>query len=335
MEITFSSNPIKDWSSANEWKTMDSTAKGFFSQLVLIASQNKPIGSISSDEKIWRKWLGLPAITFDDNDYDSFIPSSSVEEELKKYFDKNKNANISSGMLIALESIWDKEEIIFSSIKKVRMEYDSWINYLWDTRWKPMLLAAMCKIDVNLIDQFPELNEKIGDYFIPIAYGLSNVNKIVEKSLSETVKKTTKRRSKKDSLPNIFETEVFQNINENDLSHEGLLWLNHNNEPLQDIGKILKLWLKPISTEKRKTMWDLGISLLSEGASDKAKAHGLINKLIKQYGEEKVSRAILDLSRKPIPAYEAYGYLIAIIKTYNEGSEAEQKARAKRSQVSL
>lgn len=335
MEITFSSNPIKDWSSSNEWKSMDSTAKGFFSQLVLIASQNKPVGFLPADDKMWRKWLGLPAKTFDDNDYEDFIPSSDIADELKKYFDKNKNSNISGAMLDALESIWEQEDISFSSIKKVRMQYDSWVNYLWDTRWKPMLLSAMHIINVDLVDQFPDLNEKIGHYFIPIAFGLSNVNKVVEKTLSETSKKTTKRKSKKEALPNIFEVNAFNNTDNNDVSYDGLLWLDQNTDSLKDIGKVLKLWLKPLSQEKRKTMWDLGINLLSNNISEEPKARAFISKLVKQYGEEKVSRAISDLARKPIPPLQAFGYLTSIIKSYTEGTEGEQKARAKRSQVSL
>lgn len=335
MEITFSSNPIKDWSSSNEWKSMDSTAKGFFSQLVLIASQNKPVGFLPADDKMWRKWLGLPAKTFDENDYENFQPSSNIENELKKYFDTNKNPSISCAMLDALESIWEQEEISFSSIKKVRMEYDSWVNHLWDTRWKPMLLTAMHIIDVELVDQFPDLNDKIGNYFVPIAYGLSNVNKVVEKTLAETSKKITKRRSKKEALPSIFDIEAYNNIDNNDVSYDGILWLDQTTDPLKDIGKVLKLWLKPISQEKRKTMWDLGISLLSGNVSEEPKARAFISKLVKQHGEEKVSRAISDLARKPIAPIQAFGYLTSIIKSYTEGTEAEQKARQKRAEVSL
>lgn len=336
-DINVSFTPLKDWNSLPEWKAMDPTLKGFFSQLLLVASFNKPAGYIPDDDKLWRKWLGIPSKTFDEQDYNNFeVEKSEVAKTIKKYFDtdNSKNIGISSAMLEALESIWDEDESLPNK-KKARLSYDSWINYLWCYQWKPALEKCLVKIDVKLRIQFEEFEGYEG-FFFPLAYSMANIGKEVSvmHKAQEKPKKNTRKKGKKTSLPlpNILEVEA---LTMDDIGYDGLLWLNADNSPLTDLTKVLRVWRTPISSQKRKNIWDIGVACLENSPSNYGKARAFLGKMIKKFSEEKVSRTVAEMARKPSMGLDPYALFTTIINSYEYGTLKEQKARAERTTVSL
>ena len=335
--INVSFTPLKDWNSLPEWKAMDPTLKGFFSQLLLIASFNKPVGYIPDDDKMWRKWLGIPNKTFDEQDYEDFnVNQNDVAKTIKKYFDSDtsKSVGISSAMLDALESIWDEDDSFFKK-RNARLSYDSWINYLWIYQWKPALENCLVKIDVKLRIQFEEFEGYEG-YFFPLAYSMANIGKevaVIHKN-KEPAKKNTRKKGKKVSLPlpNILEVEAFTM---DDIGHDGLLWLNNDNSPLTDLNKVLRLWRTPISPQKRKNIWEIGVSCLESSPSNYGKARAFLGKMIKKFSEEKVARTVAELARRPSMGLDPYALFTTIINSYEQGTLKEQKARAERATVAL
>lgn len=336
--INVSFTPLKDWNSNPEWKSMDPTLKGFFSQLLLVASFNKPAGYLPDDDKLWRKWLNLPVKTFDDNDYDKFdVNQSDVAKTIKKYFDENttKNIGISSSMLEALESIWDEDDTSQSKKRNARISYDSWINYLWIYQWKPALEKCFVKIDVKLRIQFEEFEGYEG-FFFPLAYSMSNIGKGIKVEKTEQIKKPQKTRKKgaKTSLalPNILEIEAFTR---DDIGYDGILWLNNDNTSLSDFSKVIKAWRTPLSSDKRKNIWDIGVSCLEDSPSNYPKARRFLGKMIKDFSEEKVARTVAEMARSPTMALQPYAIFRTIINGYDKGTIGEQKARASRVTVAL
>lgn len=331
--IDVSATPLKDWNSSSEWKSMDSTTKGLFSQLLLVASFNKPAGYLPDDDKLWRKWLNIPSPTLDENDYDEYQPDEKeVAKTIKKYFDNNKTSGISASMLDALESIWETEHSTKEK-RNARFSYDSWINYLWVYQWKPALLNALVKIDVKVRMQFDELEGYEG-YFFPIAYSMANMGSSTLKVVAKEKKKTTRKKGKKASLPlpNIFEAE---SLDYNDIGHDGILWINTDSSPLHDLAKVMRVWRTPINSESRQSIWTVGVSQLESSISNHPKAKRFLGLMVKNHGEAKVVKTIADMSRSLNGAYDPYALFTKIITSYDQGTIGEQKARAQRATVSL
>lgn len=300
--FNFSNNPIKDWYSNKNWESLDATAKGFFTQLVLLASQTRPYGHFSSDEKKLKRLFGLPSRVFMDNDYDEYKEGKNdLTKTLKKYFDEKQDRfNLSIGMIESLAFSLGDLDFTLTEMDLMR-NYDLWLNLLWEKKWKPSLLDDLVLvIDAELTTIFPELSDKMGDYFIPIAYhlGMSQNNKSV--SNQEKTREKPKQTKKKEKVLTVVKSgNAYFNVASEDEIKEDLLMLDDLNYiNIFNFKNVLKSLLTPLTDKEKETIWDLGIKLISSSdkESDLIKGRKLMARAMKEFGKEMTVSAITKMS---------------------------------------
>lgn len=333
--FNFSNNPIKDWNSDQNWVLLDATSKGFFTQIVLLSSQSRPFGHFSSDEKKLKRLLGLPSRVFDIEDYKELIfdDKKEISKTIKKYFDENSNRfNLPVGLLESLESMMGENELVIED-RKLFQHYDLWINFLWEYKWKPALSTLMLTIDAELTLEFPELNDKIGDYFIPIAYNLGEASSNNSKKTVIETKKVKKAVSKNKALPFIVEENAYFDLScDHEIKEEGLFLIELNLLKSFDFKNSYKCFTRPLSEKDKNTIWDLGVSLISnsQDEEDIKKANKIMSKAIKEYGRELTIAVITKFSLSKEQKHNPQAYFFKLLKIEKAKEEKEnQKGQMK------
>ena len=102
-----------------------------------------------------------------------------------------------------------------------------------------------------------------------------------------------------------------------DLVHQGFL--------LNQLTKESGLFMQRATTAERTTIWTVGVSLLIHPEFDEGRARSYIGKLISEFGEQPVAQALTQMSLKALPAADAKGYLIGVLK----GESTKRKGRGK------
>lgn len=338
--FNFSNNPMKDWHTDQNWILLDPTVKGFFSQLVLSSSQTKPYGHITSNEKRIKKIIGIPhvEISSDDNLKNYEPKKNDLQKTLKTYFDTNELKGISAAMLESLAYSIGDEDLDTENgniLYNIQHSYNIWVNFLWKHKWKTQLETVMKIIDEDLISEFPELEGKEGDYFIPIAYniGFQKNNKSIPVQVEEIKTKTIKKSRKKEKIEIIEHEDIYFELDRDlEIKSEALKIINYDSISVFSFKNVYKALTKPLSEEDKTTIWDLGISLisLSKDKSDISKARGIMAKAMKTYGKEATISAITKMSLIKDKQLNPHAYFIKLLeidKTENE--EVERKTKSK------
>lgn len=329
-KFNFSNNPLKDWHSDKNWNLLDATAKGFFAQIVLVASQTKPYGHFPSDEKKLKRLLGLPSKVFEKSDYDSYVAGDNdISRALKKYFDeKSDRFNISSGMLEVIEYSIDKQNLNISN-EQIFRSYEAWLNYLWEHKWKPALSDLIFTIDAELTVEFPELCEKIGDYFVPIAYNIGMVHNNQTKEVQLKSEKTKKTRTKKKEVIFIEPEKLYlEYTSDFELSEDGLPFTLLDIEKHFNFKNVFKAFTVPLSEKEKHTIWDLGISLISGGSSNEQvtrKMQAVMAKALKEFGRDALMEAITKMSLIKEKQLNPQAYFFKLLRISREEEEKAKK----------
>lgn len=348
--------PLHAWGSDPSWLAMDASARGFHAQLMLVAVRQKPAGYLPDDDVLWRRWLGLPpawpatsgGVSAQDGGTDA------MGKALRRFFDEpsRKGHGLAEGMLDALRTVWAPSNDGAADAALARGAYERWIDHLWTTRWKPMVLTAWQRVDADLIQAYPTLAGKEGGFWSPLAAALMGTSApapdvahtpVAPPPFVEPTAKTSgkavragKARASKvldDPLPSPMQTPGV--LGHGDVGPLGAWWLSADTSSWRDLSKVVRHWRAPLSSERRRSLWDVGVSCLAVDLADQKQARTFLGKLIRQYGEETVAKAVAELSMRALPPADGYSFLQGILRRETEGSEAEQKARHQRARVAL
>lgn len=337
--FNFSNNPMKDWHTNQNWLLLDPTVKGFFTQIVLSSSQTKPYGHITSNERRIKRIIGIPHVeNISEDIFRNFEPrKGDLQKTLKLYFDTNETKGVSSAMLDGFSHLLGYEELtdnIDENINyKIQHSYNMWTNFLWDKKWKKQLETLMFIIDDSLIESFPELEGKQGDYFVPIAYniGFQNNNpNVLNNNEKPKISKRTKKKEKIEVIPMediYFELDHYLEIKENCLP-----LIDYDLNEVLSFKKVFKSLVRPLTEEDKSTIWDFGISLISisNDKKDIARARAIMAKAMKNYGKEAAITAITKMSlikEKQLNPHAYFLKLLDIDKKENEAIENKTKSK--------
>lgn len=335
-EFNFSNNPIKDWFSDQNFILLDPTAKGFFSQLVLSSSQTRPYGHITSNEKRIKKIIGIPHIELKDKDFSELkIKKNDTIKTLEHYFSDEQKKSLSIGMLESLSHIMGEDEFLGKNedFFFLHNNYNYWLNFLWKYKWKSQLETVMLVIDEELIKQFPELENKIGDYFIPIAYNIGfqqNNNNVIDVKRASAVKKSKKTKNK---IEIIAQENIYFSISyDTEIKEEGLVMLDYDHEKLINFKHIHKSFHTPLNEKEKTTIWDLGVQLISTSNNDNdiKKSRSMMARAMKKYGKDETISAITKMSLVKEKQLDPYAYFIKLLEISKvENQKIDNKVSSK------
>lgn len=299
------------WLSDTAWLEMDPVARGFHTQLMLVAARRKPAGTLPDDDAQWRKLLGLPARV-------AVRPGRAAA------------AFEGINLMGALQQREETGEGV------PELAPDALTLWLWETRWKPMVLRGWELIDEALIAQHPHLQGVMGGWFSSLALAMSQPG--ASGVGAGAAAKPAKPKAKPRKTPGLGGAWKDQLDNEGEAAGTALACLGVELTSLSNPVLVLSKWRADTDEHTRKTMWEIGIGCLA-GAngseSEKRQARSIIGKHIKTYGEEPVARAIGALAMRPIAPADAVAFLLGLLKQDTEGSVSQQSARQKRASVCL
>ena len=312
-----------------KWQTMDPIVRGYYTQIILMAAQQKPIGYVPNSDKILRKWLSIPLPT----KRNSKNSNTNIIKELLVL-----HPTITPTMICALQYLHENDIELSDDIQ---VGIHDWNEYLWNEHWKPQLFAALQIIDDPFIAQHPSFKNKTG-FAVPIlVQSLMNISLNPSSALglnsssllNNFSDKTTKKRAPKTPISALLEgTPVFRL---GDISLIGCAFLNYDAPMTRDIVAVQRFWTQAIPNEKRSDIWKFGVSILASDFSEEKQARSFLARMMTQHGEANVARAVAEISTRTVPPVERYSYFTNLLKTYVFGSKAEQKAREQRASVAL
>lgn len=288
---------------------MDASARGFHTQLLLIAAQRRPAGTLPTDEAQWRRWVGLPESDGEENETEGSV-MALMQQSLGP-----------PSLALALQA----------PSGQWRSHQGRWLEHLWHSRWKPMLMEAWAVVDAELVAEHPHLRGAEGQYFCPLALALGQVALPSREVVTGTqapvipsapVKKARASR-KKTTAPS-------------DPLLAQLLALSPDIGPLHDTRHVLKCFQTVPLPEQRQTLWDLAVRVLAQSPEEARQVRSYLGKLITQYGEQSVAKAVGEVSVKAIAPADAKAYLMGVLRTEAAGGNAKvQEALDRRGQVAL
>lgn len=294
------------WAGDAAWLGMDASARGFHTQLLLMAAQRQPLGTLPDQDAQWRRWLGLPEMT----------RLQAVGEA------RLHTGPLSEGLALAAQAPgapWQAQS-------------GDLIEQLWTTRWKPMLMEAWQRVDAALIRAYPHLAGAEGLLFCSTAFDLARLaNASTPAAPSRTtrgeapagVKRVTARKKK--SAPAHDDPLLAQ-----------LLTMTPDTSLLSDSDHVLKCFQVTPLPEQRQTLWELGIQLLSSTPAEARTVRAFLGRLIREHGEQAVAKAVGELSVKSIRPADPKSYLLGVLKQEAKGGSARQvEAMERRSVVAL
>lgn len=317
--MTVSSLPLAtQWAGDAAWLAMDTSARGFHAQLMLFAAQREPAGTLPDDDALWRRLAG--------------VPEAGVEEE-KGTHDKGMAALMKTSLATG-QKMGVPEALVLALHPQARAWRDgqgNWLDHLWQTRWKPMLLNAWPTVTAATIIRHPTLAGQEGLRYCELAMRLGPAVADVSNDTMTThagepataaVKATAtpkRKRSKKEQDPVILE----------------LLAITPHTDPLQDPAYVLGCFRALPLTIQRSGIWDLGLRVLANSPEKEGTKRSYLAKLIKDYGETAVAAALGEVLVKPIAPAEVKSFLQGVLRVKRDGSKAVQAAQQQRARVLL
>lgn len=306
------------WLSDPAWQAMDATARGFHSQLLLLAARRRPAGTLPDDDKLMRRWLGIPQKA-------ATIKEDKIPQSWGKAFSGQGLPAVVIGTIAQINEVGEDPALI---------DPDALTIWLWENRWKPMVLAGWERIDAEAIERDPRMEKMAGGWFNSTAFHLSR--EVPGEATISTVPAAPARKSKKKTI--IVAPWVDQLGANGDAANEGLVSLQVKNDGWRDTKAVLSRWRADVDEAAKKTMWDIGVMCLvgpEASSTEKSKARGVLGKYIKQYGEEAVGKAVSSLAMRSLPPADAVAFLQGVLRQADEGTPAQRAARQKRAGLCL
>ncbi len=299
------------------WLAMDPTAKGYHIQLLLVAAQRTPAGTLPGTETTLRRYLGMGSAKI------KKVPEAKISKNLEEYL-QNDTSN-----LAALLGAWWVAAEEAPPIEDAQHQVEAWQEHLWEHRWRPMVMEAWEIIDDNLIKQKPHLAKAKGGFYNHIAENLANITQ--QSTPISTVKKTGSKSKK-----GTHRISTGSDINAFD--DPKILVMGHDLDRWHDEREVFSKWLLPLDENSKRSLWEVGVMAMAGPNStvgDRTRAKTLLGKLVKTHGEAKVAEAIGVLSVRAVPVADAGAFLAAMLRNKEEGTPQEQKARSQRAHVAL
>lgn len=271
---------------------MDASARGFHTQLLLIAAQQRPLGTLPDDDAQWRRWLGLP------------------EAALRRF----------------QRRAMDPASVLGAHGAQGEAGADQWLDQLWTTRWRPMLEDAWRVVDAELVTAHPHLKGAEGQRFCAVAMllGQSTEMPTTVPAASTTVaapKRAAARKPRKGRTADAWLDQI--------------LSLTPNTAPLHDMAHVQQCWKAVPMPEQRQALWDLGLQVLAASPAEHASVRSYLSRLIREFGEQSVAKAVGLLAVKPVPPADPKSYLRGVLRQETHGSPREQQALEARGRVAL
>lgn len=292
------------WQSNPAWQSMDMTAKGFHTQLVLIACENK--GKIPYDDHLWRQWLHIPQAEQGQTPISQGFPAVLIPW-------------IKEGAPGRLEALGGAEMLT---------------EYYWSNRWLPMILSAWYEIEPGLLtceqvqlllkQSYLETEEKEDS-----PTSTKKTKNIIKK---EPQVKKTKNKQKIQIQSYRIEDLVSPVYGVQKHAKPFLIPLNLKILSSEDV---LAKWHNPIKRKERLDLWSMGEQLLNSAGSNSQSNRSFIASMIKQFGENQVLVALNNMAkRNTIPA-DPRALLRGILMKQNKTSLNIQHARNQRTNTAL
>ena len=217
------------------------------------------------------------------------------------------------------------------------------LDIAWREVWKPELLRWFILIDEDFLSKKPELAKAKGRYWHPLVDEFLALEEAeMAKPKRAPAKKTSARKNSLNQGENP-ETASPKQRQQRAHSHLGRkktekLFVPEWDYPVVRITEktVQKCWDVPVDREARLQIWRDAVYLLTGGnESQESGARQFIGKLVKDYGESKVAKAVADLIVRPVKPADPKSFLRKQLKNATEGSEKVQKARLQRIKVPL
>lgn len=311
---------LQQWAGTASWQTMNPMVRGFYAQIVLMSAQQEPIGWVPSSEKTLRKWLSIPP-----------APPRIQQDPLyvKAASEADGTSMIHHEICHAIAHLPTIDSIPTSNAEEPESA-QHWFEILWAFQWKKALLQTFTPINASFIQENPQFKGKQG-WAIPfLIHGAFSLQPVLHPSPVAAPKKQRTPRMKNTLLTPEIPVFLF-----GDLTIQGCAFLDYDVPKQRDIVSVQRWWTQAIPNKDRPDIWRLGISILATDHSESKHARSYLAKMIMQFGEAAVARAVADMSTRTVPPVERYSYFTSLLKTYQLGSKAEQKARAQRATVAL
>lgn len=306
------------WLSDPAWQAMDATARGFHTQLLLLAARRRPAGTIPDDDKLMRRWLGIPQKT-------AKLNEAQASKAWTRAFSEQGMPGVAVEAIAQANETGDRPDAV---------DPDALTVWLWENRWKPMVLAGWERIDQAAIDLDPRMEKVAGGWFNATAFHLSR--EVPGEGLATAVPAAPARKSRKKVV--VVAPWVEHLGIDGDAANEGLASLHVKINAWRDPAAVLSKWRADVDEAAKKTMWDIGVMCLvgqDASATEKSKARGVLGKYIKQYGEEAVGKAVSSLAMRSLPPADAVAFLQGVLRVADEGTPAQRAARQKRAGLCL
>lgn len=284
---------------------METTARGLHFQLLCIAAQKRPAGTLPDNDAQWRKWCGIPAET------------SRISK---------RRAPLAADLLLG--TLADPAALASLQAGDPHLL----VQQLWEKFWKPQISLGWHRVDDLLIEERPYLARAKGGWWSPVAEAIGG-HRAAAAPAHATAKKpaaTKKARSAMATEPATTALHTPSATEDGDSIEHAL----DIDTPWADVRRVKAAWRATLPRPVQESLWDLGVKALEPGVGSKAARQQLVG-LINKYGEPQVSQAIgILLGRATRPA-DPIAFVVRTLKNQTEGSPNVQRARAQRTSVAL
>lgn len=205
-------------------------------------------------------------------------------------------------------------------------------DLVWKEVWKPQLLRWFVYIDDHFLQTRPQYQNQKGRYWHPL---LDWGQDVAPKPKKSKKTKDLSLSSETKDLPSETKTQVKTQAKSR--AKAGAF-----KDPVWDYPTIRfsepvikRCWEVPLAQEARVALWEDAVGLLTGSGDNEQGARQFLGKMIKEYGEQKVAKAVAGLMVRPVKPADCKAFLRKQLKSDTEGSVAVQKAREQRVKVPL
>ena len=318
----FSPPLASQWVSDAAWLAMDTSARGFHAQLMLFAAQREPAGTLPDDDALWRRVVGIPEA---DDSGDLIETDAQIATEMQKSLATGAQMGVPDALILALHP----------RARHWRENQGNWLEHLWQTRWKPMLLEAWPKVTDDVIAQWPHLSQAKGQRYSPLSMKLAHLPNETVSPLPPVGSAPLQAGELASPKVRAIGTGKRRGRTSQDSQLQDLLAATPRLDPLLDPAYVLTCLNTPPLTTQRPGIWDLGLRVLEHSSAKEATKRAYLGRLIKEYGEVAVGAALGEVLVKAVAPAEVKSFLLGVLKTKRDGTKSEQQARSQRERIVL
>lgn len=288
------------WLSDPAWCAMDPMARGFHTQLVLLAARSN--GELTTDQAQWRRWLGIPE-----------ADAKGEHPEMQQW--------------VALDAQSRGQQLG----RRAGM-----LEQLWEDRWYPMICGAWQPGRPGFVTcQAAQLLAGSGAATPLPTHVTAETTPASAPQEAAKPSKPAKARKKAGAKPSFDDLPMEAYLEPAGPIGQGIVVARPLEERLSSQEDVLALWHVPVNRTQRLNVWSVGLTLLSRSPSEETNNRSFLASLIRQYGERKVAAAVGEISGRATMPADPRSFLRAILRRETEGNPAAQRARETRASIPL